>query len=290
MRAETLKKSADDYSLFRYNQTKEAEFFALFNRVKALAKKRNNVAHGMAAYYYGDQQVGLLSGYVINLPEHKESTYCLTSPLYDKRDVTFGQSDVFIDLEPEYIYFSNQIQPLGDEFRDLAVELIHYEMSLQPRRRMERLYETDTLAWAAQQAALLRQMARGERLDEPVDWPNVIEEVQDVGLSELRACQSLLEQALTHLLKLDASPDSQDAKHWRDEVRAFLNDAQRRFTPSMRQRLGLADLYDKALRRARPMMGVRDQLLSWPETCPFSLQELLSDDVAQLSARLASRP
>ncbi len=155
---------------------------------------------------------------------------------------------------------------------------------------MQSLYETDALAWSERQAALLRQVADGTRPNEKVDWPNVIEEVQDVGLSELRACQSLLEQALTHLLKLDAAPDGQDARHWRDEVRAFLNDAQRRFTPSMRQRLGLDDLYNRALRRARAMAEVGDQTPPWPQKCPFSLQELLSDDVAQLSAKLASGP
>jgi len=66
------------------------------------------------------------------------------------------------------------------------------------------LYRRDALAWAEQQAALLRRLAAGERLNEAVDWPNVIDEVQDVGLSELRACQSLLQQATTHLLKLHA--------------------------------------------------------------------------------------
>jgi hypothetical protein len=64
------------------------------------------------------------------------------------------------------------------------------------------LYERDALAWAEQQADLLRRLASGERLNAAVDWPNVIEEVRDVGLSELRACQSLLEQVLAHLLKL----------------------------------------------------------------------------------------
>ena len=154
---------------------------------------------------------------------------------------------------------------------------------------MDSLYETDVLAWAERQAALLRHMADGERLNEPVDWPNVIDEVQDVGLSELRACQSLLEQSLTHLLKLHALPDEQAAKHWRDEVRAFLNDAQRRFTPSMRQRLGLDELYEKALRRARAAMDARDPALLMPEICPLTLQELLNDDVAELSAKLGSR-
>ena len=151
------------------------------------------------------------------------------------------------------------------------------------------LYEHDALAWADHQAALLRRLAAGEGVNEAVDWPHVIEEVQDVGLSELRACQSLLEQALTHLLKLHAMPDSPSAKHWRDEVRAFRHDVQRRFTPSMRQRVGLDDLYDKAAGRAQAAIednGVPLQPL--PEACPFTLDDFLAGgpDVPALVARL----
>ena len=150
------------------------------------------------------------------------------------------------------------------------------------------LYEHDALAWADREAALLRRVASGEGVNEAVDWPHVIEEVQDVGLSELRVCQSLLEQALTHLVKLHAMPDNGSAKHWRDEVRAFWHDAGRRFTPSMRQRIGLDDLYARALERARAAMednAVAPVLL--PEACPFALDELIGRvDVAALVARL----
>ena len=48
---------------------------------------------------------------------------------------------------------------------------------------MDSLYDTDALAWSEQQADLLRRLAGGERLNEAVDWPNVIEEVADAGLS-----------------------------------------------------------------------------------------------------------
>ncbi len=148
------------------------------------------------------------------------------------------------------------------------------------------LYERDALAWAERQAGLLRRLAAGELLNEAVDWPNVIEEVQDVGLSELRACQSLLEQALTRLLKLHGLPDSDAARHWRDEVRAFLHDVERRFTPSMGQRIGLDGLYAKALGRARAVVedsgGDARRL---PGACPFTLTELLAGDVAALVGR-----
>ncbi len=152
------------------------------------------------------------------------------------------------------------------------------------------LYDRDALAWAEQQAELLRRLAAGERLNAAVDWPNVIEEVRDVGLSELRACQSLLQQALVHLLKLHAWPGSQAAAHWRDEAGTFLDDAGRRFTPSMRQRVGLDDLYAKALRRVRVTTDDAGIPHLLPEACPLALDELLTGDVAGLVASLDPAP
>ena len=147
------------------------------------------------------------------------------------------------------------------------------------------LYERDALAWSEQQAGLLRRLAAGERLNAPVDWPHVIEEVRDVGLSELRACQSLLQQAMTHLLKLCAWRDSNAAPHWRDEAGVFLDDAARRFSPSMAQRLELEALYAKALRRARTAASGIDRL-SLPDACPFTLDELLAGNVVELVDKL----
>ena len=70
---------------------------------------------------------------------------------------------------------------------------------------MDGLYEHDALAWSERQAELLRRLAAGERVNDAVDWPHVIEEVGDVGLSELRACRSLLRQAMADcLFTLDA--------------------------------------------------------------------------------------
>ena len=157
---------------------------------------------------------------------------------------------------------------------------------------MSGLYERDALAWAEQQAALLDRLAAGERLNQAVDWPNVIEEVRDVGLSELRTCRSLLRQAMLHLLKLQAWPDSTAASHWRDEAGVFLVDAEDRFTPSMRQRMDLDDLYATALRLARQVTDTSGEARPLPETCPFTLDELLDtrSDVAVLLERQAASP
>ncbi len=149
------------------------------------------------------------------------------------------------------------------------------------------LYERDALAWAEKQAELLRRVAAGELPNEPVDWAHVIEEVADVGLSELRACRSLLRQALVHLLKLHAAPDSQAAAHWQGELAGFLTDARDAFSPSMRQRIELGELYADALYRT----GMQDGTGTGPApgACPFVLDDLLAvrPDVTALLAKLA---
>lgn len=94
------------------------------------------------------------------------------------------------------------------------------------------LYERDILVWSERQGDLLRRIAAGERVNEDVDWLNVIEEVQDVGRSELRAVRSLLVQSMVHLLKLHAWPGSAAAAHWHGEARGFLASARRSFSPS----------------------------------------------------------
>ena len=138
------------------------------------------------------------------------------------------------------------------------------------------LYEHDALAWAEQQASLLRRLVAGERVNDAVDWPHAIEEVQDVGLSELRACQSLLQQAMVHLLKLHAWPESRAVGHWRDEAGTFLDDTARRFTPSVRQRINLDDLYAAARRRAGAATDDAGSAAPLPDTCPFALDDLLA--------------
>jgi hypothetical protein len=55
------------------------------------------------------------------------------------------------------------------------------------------LYHRDVLLWSEQQANLLRQLARGERVNN-VDWDRVVEEIEDVGISELRSVESFFTQ------------------------------------------------------------------------------------------------
>jgi hypothetical protein len=84
---------------------------------------------------------------------------------------------------------------------------------------MSDFYEADVLLWSEQQAALLRRMGAGERVNNQVDWVNVADEIESVGRSQLSAVRSHIIQALLHDLKAEAWPVSRDAPHWRSEAR-----------------------------------------------------------------------
>ena len=90
-------------------------------------------------------------------------------------------------------------------------------------------YDDDILLWSEHQAELLRRMAAGERVNDQVYWENVAEEIESVGRTERRACESHLVQALLHDLKAEAWPLASDVARearQRGEARAA-------FSPSM---------------------------------------------------------
>ncbi|WP_428484521.1 DUF29 domain-containing protein [Rhodopila sp.] len=147
------------------------------------------------------------------------------------------------------------------------------------------IYERDVLSWSQHQADLLRRLARGERVND-VDWEHVVEEIEDVGLSELHSVESYFDLMLVHLLKLHGWPNSQSVQHWRMELGSFQKNAARRFTPSMRQRIDLTKLYRDALEQ---LDGVYCDSLAprpWPIECPFALDDLLTKPRAVLEGLL----
>ena len=138
-------------------------------------------------------------------------------------------------------------------------------------------YDSDILEWSEHQGALLRRLANGELVNSAeLDWPNIAEEIESVGSEQLHAVESLLVQALIHMLKAEAWPLSRDVAHWRAEAIRFRGDAARRFVPSMRQRINLAALYRSAL-RAIPETIDDQPPLPVPELCPVTLDELLAE-------------
>lgn len=146
------------------------------------------------------------------------------------------------------------------------------------------LYETDILAWSEEQAALLRaeasrqsgEVAADRRNAGAPDWPHIIEEIQSVGNEQLHAVTSLLVQALVHMLKAEAWPLSREVPHWQAEARGFRGDAADRFTLSMRDKIDMDRVYQRALARLPETIDGTPPL-PVPAECPVRLDELLGE-------------
>lgn len=155
------------------------------------------------------------------------------------------------------------------------------------------LYDDDLLTWSEQQSAALRKLAGRPGLSNAVDWENVIEEIESLGRHEFHAVESLLEQALVHLLKAYSDFGSLSRIAWGIETDEFLRQARKRFTNSMRRKLDLETIWQTAFKvstreltayNVSPRPGI-------PRSCPFSLDDLLAETftfdlgVAQLHER-----
>jgi hypothetical protein len=149
------------------------------------------------------------------------------------------------------------------------------------------LYERDILSWSEHQAELLRRVARGERVN-GVDWEHVVEEIEDVGLSQLNAVDSYLRLVIVHLLKVHGWPDCQAVEHWRDEIATFQAEAAQRYVPSMRQRIDLNRAFERARRQLADTAYDGRAPVPWPEHCPFTLDQLLTERRPALEAVLAA--
>jgi branched-subunit amino acid aminotransferase/4-amino-4-deoxychorismate lyase len=82
----------------------------------------------------------------------------------------------------------------------------------------ERSYDGDLVLWAEDQARALRDAARS-RVNLPIDWENVAEEIESLGKSQGRELASRIRTVLLHLMKLQASPATEPRSAWRATIR-----------------------------------------------------------------------
>jgi Domain of unknown function DUF29 len=140
------------------------------------------------------------------------------------------------------------------------------------------LYEEDILLWSEQQAAAIRRLGRTQRyVPNELDIENVAEEIESVGRSELAAVESLIELIFVHLIKLLAEPDAESFRHWRSEIIAFHGQLRRRYSPSMRQRIDLDEIWRAAREQLMALYdGTQLQTVAdLPEKSVLSLDDLL---------------
>jgi hypothetical protein len=136
-------------------------------------------------------------------------------------------------------------------------------------------YETDFYRWTQAQAAHLRAKAWTA-----LDIDHLAEEIESLGASDRRALRSQLIRLSQHLLKWRYQPQhrgeswQQSIADARLQIELILEDS-----PSLHNFLPEALAW--AYPRARKAAANETQLLvaTFPETCPWSLQEMLAEDM-----------
>jgi hypothetical protein len=138
---------------------------------------------------------------------------------------------------------------------------------------MGTLYETDLVAWADEQAALLRT---GNLT--ALDFLNIAEEIESVSSSQRRELKSRMVGLIAHLLKWRFQPDHR-GKSWRETI--------------YNHRDGIEDLLDESpsLKRAfddeKIMKGIwrkavsvahRETHLDFPDTWIWPVDLILDED------------
>ena len=135
-------------------------------------------------------------------------------------------------------------------------------------------YDEDFVLWLEHQTQLLRQ----GRLNE-LDLENLAEEVDDIGRSQRRAVESELSVILIHLLKYQFQP-SKRSRSWLDTLLEHRGRLARDFRISKSLKLHaeteLDDLYQLA--RKRTAVQTRLLLTTFPETSPYTLEQVLDED------------
>ena len=136
-------------------------------------------------------------------------------------------------------------------------------------RKMGTSYEKDVVAWATEQAALLRAGNFSA-----LDIEHIAEEIEDVGKSEQRELANRMALLLAHLLKWQYQPGRRGSSWQRTikEQRLAIGVVLRK-TPSLKKSLSEPDwvmgTWADAVSKAIEETG----LDVFPEACPWSMEQ-----------------
>ena len=141
---------------------------------------------------------------------------------------------------------------------------------------MKTSYESDVVAWAKEQAALIR----AGQFDQ-LDLTHIAEEIEDVGKSEQRELASRMAVLLAHILKWKFQPQKRSVS-WtltiKEQRRLLVRRVQK--TPSLSPILSDPEWVDEIWVDAKALAEKETGLdmSTYPEICPWSMTDVLTPD------------
>jgi predicted phage tail protein len=134
-------------------------------------------------------------------------------------------------------------------------------------------YETDIIAWANQQAWLIRH----KKFD-LLDIEHIAEEIEDVGKSEQRELANRMTVLIAHLLKWQFQPERR-GKNWEFTIRNQRKAIQIHLkqVPSLKTKLNDAEWWEVIWGDAVYEAAKETGLDAFPETQIWSVDNILSD-------------
>jgi hypothetical protein len=134
-------------------------------------------------------------------------------------------------------------------------------------------YETDVVAWANEQAWLVRN-----KMFDLLDIEHIAEEIEDVGKSEQRELANRMTVLMAHLLKWQFQPERQ-GRSWQITIRNQRKAIQLHLkqVPSLKTRLNDAEWLEVVWGDAIYQASKETGFDNFPETCPWLINEILSE-------------
>lgn len=136
------------------------------------------------------------------------------------------------------------------------------------------LYEKDYYLWLEKTVQLLKEGQLSA-----LDIDNLIEEIQDMGISQKNALESNLIVLLMHLLKWKYQPQKQTGS-WRGSIREHRRRILRAFKNSPSLKRYFNEIFEEAYHEARLQASDETELslAIFPIDCPFTREEILNTD------------
>ena len=146
------------------------------------------------------------------------------------------------------------------------------------------LYDRDFVAWSKQQAEALRAAARSGS-NQRLDWQNLAEEIEGLGISQRSVLRSQIRRIIRHLIKLEHSRAIEPRRGWVESIgdaRAEIEDLLE-ISPSLKTELDrdIAAQTKRAIELAiRDLRGhdeIQDADLSRLRGASYTAEQILGD-------------